>query len=131
MQFIADISHHITSSLSQLTCTNSIHRQKVYQFAHNFNLSGALCQDVYYIILRASLSIVILYSYLHCVLHNPARKPACKPVQCNPVLLSIVYYVILVLVILFFRQFQHLRFYSVYLFAYQLAINATKKERRF
>ena len=52
MQFIADTSHHIMSSLSQLTCTNSIHRQKVYQFAHNFNLSHALCQDVYYIILR-------------------------------------------------------------------------------
>ena len=52
MQFIADTSHHIMSSLSQLTCTNSIHRQKVYQFAHNFNLSHALCQDVYYIMLR-------------------------------------------------------------------------------
>ena len=52
MQFIADTSHHIMSSLSQLTCTNSIHRQKVFQFAHNFNLSHALCQDVYYIMLR-------------------------------------------------------------------------------
>ena len=54
MQFIADTSHHIMSSLSQLTCTNSIHRQKVYQFAHNFNLSHALCQDVYYIMLRVN-----------------------------------------------------------------------------
>ena len=50
MQFVADISHHTTSSLSQLTCTNSLHRQKVYQFVHNFNLSSALCQDAYYVI---------------------------------------------------------------------------------
>lgn len=60
MQFIADTSHHIMSSLSQLTCTNSIHRQKVFQFAHNFNLSHALCQDVYYLSFRTFIHTPLL-----------------------------------------------------------------------
>lgn len=72
MQFIADTSHHIMSSLSQLTCTNSIHRQKVYQFAHNFNLSHALCQDVYYIILRVVILRVVILRVNKC--HKKERR---------------------------------------------------------